>query len=394
MTLRLAFRAALAAVTVLILTNNVQAQALSGYEEMRRDANKNLFTIVTSGLQTAYAKFGADIAETLNGLPGADTRVIAMLSEGGGQNVLDMYLLRGVDGGVISPEEVKWLQRKDPARYGNLGQRINYIIKLFDFKLHMIAKRDITSLEQLRGKKVSCLKAISTAAILCENIFLALGIDAEIVNDSVPVAMQKLKSGEIAAAARGGPTPLPGFETIKPEDNLHFIPIDAAHLPNSPFDKIKNDYLPARLRASEYPTMITDGQDVPSLATPAVLGVYGWPAGSERYRNVENFVRVFFDNIDKFAGPPRHPGWKDINIAADVAGMIRFPAAQKWLDEKRKSQSYATTAVSPDENLKRAFADFMTKYVRGKGGAAITESEKDEMWRQFQEWSAQTLSSR
>jgi hypothetical protein len=140
--------------------------------------------------------------------------------------------------------------------------------------------------------------------------------------------------------------------------------------------------------------MITDGQDVPSLATPAVLGVYGWPAGSERYKNVENFVQVFFGNIDKFAGPPRHPGWKDINIAADVAGMIRFPAAQKWLDDKRKSQGYAATAVSPDENLKKAFADFMTKYVRGKGGAAISESEKAEMWRQFQEWSAQTLSSR
>jgi TRAP-type uncharacterized transport system substrate-binding protein len=371
-----------------------QAQAPSKYEEMRREANSTLFTIITSGLKTGYAKFGADIADTLNDLPGANIRVVAMLGEGGGQNVLDMYLMRGVDGGIITPEDIKWLQRNQPALYGNLNQRINYITKLFDFKLHVFAKKDITSLEQLKGKKVSCLKRLSTVHIFCENLFQALEIDAEIVNDSEPIAMQKLKSGEVAAAVRGALPPLPGFETVKPEDNLHFVPIDAAHLPNSPFAKVKGDYLPARLRSTEYPTMIPEGQDVPTIATASVLGVYGWPAGSERYRNVENFVRIFFDNIGKFSGPPRHPGWQNINLATDVPGMIRFPAAQKWLDEKRAATGTASSSAAPkDADVKEAFAEFLEIYARSKGGQ-ISETEKDEMWRQFREWSAQALAAR
>jgi TRAP-type uncharacterized transport system substrate-binding protein len=382
-----------------VAANQVQAQPAkappgSGYEDLRKEANKNLFTIITSGLNTGYAKFGADIADTLNGLPNAEIRVVAMLGEGGGQNVLDMYLMRGVDGGIVTPEDIKWLQRKYPTQYGNLNQRINYIVKLFDFKLHIFAKKDITSLEQLRGQKISCLKQLSTIHIFCENLFGALGIPVEIVHDADAVAMQKVKSGEIAAAARGALPPLPGFENVKPEDNLHFVPIDAAHLANSPFDKIKGDYLPARLRSSEYPTMIPEGQDVPTLATASVLGVYGWPSASDRYRSVENFVRLFFDNIEKFGGPPRHPGWKNINLAADVPGMIRFPAAQKWLDQKRQSMTSATASVSPkDDDVKKAFVVFLDMYVRAKGGGQISETEKAEMWRQFKEWSAKALAA-
>ena len=371
------------------------AQGVSKYEELRRTANKNLFTIITSGLRTGYAKFGADIADTLNGLPGANIRVVTMLGEGGGQNVLDMYLLRGVDGGIITPEDIKWLQRKDPAAYGNLNQRVNYIVKLFDFELHIFAKNNVTSLEQLRGQKVSCLKPLSTVDIFCQNLFLGLGINVDIVHNGAAVAMQKLKAGEVAAAVRGALPPLPGFENVKPEDNLHFITIDAAHLPNSPFDKIKADYLPARLRSRDYPTMIPEGEEVPTIATASVLGVYAWPTGSDRYRNVENFVRIFFSNIDKFAGPPRHPGWKN-NLAADVPGLTRFPAAQQWLDAKRRERgAVPTSAVSPaNEDVKQAFAVFIERYMRSKGGGPISNTEKAEMWRQFQEWSAQALSVR
>ncbi len=385
-----------AAASIIVASAQLQAQGVSKYEELRRTANKNLFTIITSGLRTGYAKFGADIADTLNGLPGANIRVVTLLGEGGGQNVLDMYLLRGVDGGIITPEDIKWLQRKDPAAYGNLNQRVNYIVKLFDFELHIFAKNNVTSLEQLRGQKVSCLKPLSTVDIFCQNLFLGLGINVDIVHNGAAVAMQKLKAGEVAAAVRGALPPLPGFENVKPEDNLHFIAIDAAHLPNSPFDKIKADYLPARLRSRDYPTMIPKGEEVPTIATASVLGVYAWPAGSDRYRNVENFVRIFFSNIDKFAGPPRHPGWKNINLAADVPGLTRFPAAQQWLDAKRRERgAVPTTAVSPaNEDVKQAFAVFIERYMRSKGGRPISNTEKAEMWRQFQEWSAQALSVR
>lgn len=356
------------------------------YQQAKRKANENVVMITASGRLTGYTQFAEDISNVLDSLPGNALRVIPVIGKSAGQNVLDMMYLKGVDMGVVDQDILSALKRSDPRLYGDIEQRIQYITKLFNTELHIYARKDIRTLEDLRGKKVSCLKPMSTVALLCENLFLALGIEAEIVHDDAAMAMQKVKSGEVAAAARGAQPPLLGFENVKPEDNLHFVPIDEASLPNSNFNAVRATYLPARLKSSHYPAMIPAGQDVPTIATGSLLAVYAWPPGSERYQRVSAFVNSFFDNIAKFAKPPSHPAWADINLAAEVPGWTRHAAAQQWLDKKRQSASLAG-AVSPGEQMKAEFVAFVDDFSRRRGSATpLSDTEKSSLWTQFQQW--------
>ena len=357
------------------------------YEAAKRKANENVVMIMGSGRLTGYTQFADDISNVVDNLPGANLRVIPVLGKSAGQNILDMLYLKGVDMGIVDQDILAYLKRTEPQIFGDIDQRIQYVTKLFNSELHLYAKKDIRGLEDLRGKKVSCLKEKSTVALFCENLFLALGIKAEIVFDDAALAMEKVKNGQVAAAARGAQPPLQGFENVRPEDNLHFVPIDQASLPNSNFDAVRAAYLPARLKPTHYPAMIPAGENVPTIATSVVLAVYAWPPTSERFQRVSTFVNLFFDNIDKFAKPPRHPGWADVNLAAEVPGWIRFGPAKEWLDRKRKEAPENTASVSPNEQMKKDFVAFTSEFARIKGpGAPLSDAETAALWTQFQEW--------
>lgn len=359
----------------------------SNYEAAKRKANENVVMIMASGRLNGYTQFAEDISNVLDNLPGGGLRVIPVLGTSAGQNILDMLYLKGVDMGVVDQDILAYMKRSDPKSFGDIDQRVQYITKLFNSELHLYAKKDIRGLEDLRGKKVSCLKAMSTVALFCENLFLALDIKVEIVFDDAALAMEKVKRGEVAAAARGAQPPLQGFENVRPEDNLHFVPIDQASLPNSNFDAVRAAYLPARLKSTHYPTMIPQGEDVPTIATSVVLAVYAWPPGSERFQRVASFVSLFFNNIDKFGKPPRHPGWVDVNLAAEVPGWTRFAPAKDWLDQKRRETPETTGSVTPTDQMKKAFVTFVEEFAQAKGaGAPLSEEERATLWTQFQQW--------
>lgn len=366
---------------------------ISVYEQQKRKANENVVTITASGRLTGYTQFAEDISNIFDDMSDAKVRVITLIGKGAGQNVHDMLFLKSIDMGVVDQDILIYLKRKNPALYGEVDQRIQYITKLFNTSLHLYAKNEINSLEDLRGKKVSCLKPMSTVAILCENLFHALRIPVQIVHDDAALAMQKVKTGEIAAAARGGLPPIQGFETVKPEDNLHFVPIEEKTPRNSDFSAIRATYLPARLKSAHYATMIPEGAEVPTIATSTLLVAYAWPADSDRSKYVASFVKAFFENIDKFNKPPRHAGWADVNLAAEVPGWKRLPAAQEMIDKMRLSQAKPAEATGSnptivvDEKAKTAFVAFVNQYAKSRDATApLTETDKAALWVQFQRW--------
>jgi hypothetical protein len=57
------------------------------------------------------------------------------------------------------------------------------------------------------------------------------------------------------------------------------------------------------------------------------MAVYAWQPGTERHRKVARFVEAFQAKFPAFLRPPRHPTWRDVNLAAQVPGWVRFNAA-------------------------------------------------------------------
>jgi hypothetical protein len=139
-------------------------------------------------------------------------------------------------------------------------------------------------------------------------------------------------------------------------------------------------YLPAQLRHDHYPQIIGENETVSTVASGIMLAVYNWPEGSERYQKLEAFTRKFFDNIDKFRDDARHPKWKEINLAAEVPGWVRFKPAQTWLDAQK------TGAAAEQPEMRQAFEKFLAEYSAKTNAGVLTNAQRDAFYNQFVKW--------
>lgn len=349
------------------------------YQEKKKEANESVVTIMGSGTASPYTLFAEDIQNVVDepDVPGG-LRVLPILGRGGAQSALDVLLLKGVDMGVIEQDDVNAARKKEPVVFANVEQRLHYITKLSNSELQIIAKKDINSLKDLEGRKISCFKALSSTGLTCDAIFKIVGLNIQPLHLDQEEAAAKLKSGEIDAFARYAGAPHGAFKGFKAEDGFHFVPVDGQTVAPDKFAELIKKYSPALLKNEYYPALIPADKPVPTIAGSTLLVVYNWPANSDRYNRVAKFINKFFDNISKFQGPGRQPKWKEINIAYEVPGWTRFRPAQQWLDAHKEAENTANSQV------RSAFDDFLK--ARHRPGEVITKEQRDALFSQFMSW--------
>jgi hypothetical protein len=151
------------------------------------------------------------------------------------------------------------------------------------------------------------------------------------------------------------------------------------HLLSVPYSKNLQDYYGVgEFTSKDYPGLVREGEVVETIAVPAVLAVYNWTKGSERYKKVERFVESLFKNWEKFQSPPFHPKWRDINLAATVPGWTRFAVADRML------QQVAANATQ-QQALSNDFQTFLKKW----GAATGNPGDKEALFREFLQWQQQ-----
>jgi uncharacterized protein len=329
--------------------------------------NANTVTVVTGSPPLAYAVFGYDLAAVLNN--GDELRVLPIVSQGGFQNVRDVRFLKGVDLGFAQTNILGYFRRT--GEIGNLDDKLAYITKVCNEEVHFVVKSDITSLEQLRGKKVNFNTAGSGTQLTAHDIFSHLGISVEEVNMRPNDAMEKLKTGEIAATVLTSAKPSPALAGLKSSDGYRILPV--------PFNNaMAVDYLPSTLTHEDYPDLIAPGQTVETIASGDILFSYNWPRETDRYRRIEKFVNAFFSKFAEFRKPPRHEKWRDTNLATIVPGWNRFPAAEEWLQNNR--QTLAT-------NSREQFDQFLAQYREVGSVGALSEADRQKLFSDFLTWS-------
>src|SRR5262249_47223750 len=136
--------------------------------------------------------------------------------------------------------------------------------------------------------------------------------------------LEKLRKGQIAAIAFVAGKPAPLFHNITAEDGLHFlaIPLNSA---------VTATYVPTRLTVQDYPGLVAWDKPIDTVAVGAVLAAANLQVGTDRYRNLVNFVDTFFTGFQSLLEPGNHPKWREVNITAELPGWRRFPPAEQWL---------------------------------------------------------------
>lgn len=348
---------------------NNRAHLRTRWEQISDQMNANTVILVTGQPSLTYMSFGYDLTTVLD--DGDNLRVLTVVGKGGWQNVKDVRFLRGVDLGLAQTNVLGYYRRT--GEIGNIDDKITYIVKLYNEEIHFVAKNDITSLEQLRGKKVNFNTAGSGTQLSAKDIFDRLGIKVEELNMGQNDGFEKLKSGEIAATVLSSGKPSPALTPFKPADGYRILPI-----PYTP--DFRADYLPSRLTNADYPGLIPPDQYVDTVAVGTVLICYNWPRNTDRYRRIEKFTNALFTKFPEFQKAPRHPKWKDTNIYAVLAGWKRFPAAEEWLKNNR-DETLAAKRSQFDEFL-------AARKLSPAQAKSLADNDLNRLFEQFVVWSA------
>jgi TRAP-type uncharacterized transport system substrate-binding protein len=315
------------------------------------------------------------IAEDLAGLidDGATRRVLPVVGRSARQNITDLVALRGIDMAILQTDVLDSLrqQRMVPP----IEASFTYIAKLYNEEFHLLAGANVKTIGDLAHRRVNIGIRGSGTSVTAQRLFDLLKIQIEPVFDRPEVALARLRNGDIDAVAFVAGKPAPLFEGMPRDDRLHFVPV--------PLDgNVINAYVPTTLTAEDYPGLVPAGQAIDTVAVGSILAVAPLPPETERYRNVVNFVDIFFTQFRGLLEPGHNPKWSEINLAADAPGWRRFPPAQQWLDRN------SSVAKQSQPDVKTVFSRFLDTRQLVIGGKAISEKQKQELYDQFQKWQA------
>jgi TRAP transporter TAXI family solute receptor len=335
-----------------------------GSRETKQALNSNTVTLISGTIGGTYVQFGADLASVLD--DGNKLRVLPIVGRGSVQSVADILFLQGVDLGIVRSDTLDYLEKKGFAQ--DIKKQFTYVTKLYNEEMHVIASKSIRSMRELDGKTVSVDLPNGGTFVTASIVFERLGIRPNLVYVEQRIAMEKMKTGGIDAVVVVGGKPYKSVSTFK-DDRFHLVPVEYAK-------PLQNDYLPASLSAKDYPNLISDQEQVDTIAVPAVLAAYNWAPNSDRYRKLAVFVDAFFTKFPTFQNPPFHPKWKEVSLSAPLAGWNRLPSAQQWLDRH---------GIEPVARSR--FDDFMQQAPTA--AKPQSDAEKEALFKQFQAWEAE-----
>jgi TRAP transporter TAXI family solute receptor len=303
------------------------AQTQPSLATLTARANAGTVGVISGGADGTYIRIAADLAAVLD--DGDKLRVLPILGRGSVQNISDLMFVRGVDIAIVQSDALAYVRRQ--RLFPGTDQLIQYIAKLYDEEVHLLAARDVTRIEDLNGKAVNVDLRGSGTAMTASLVFEALDVTPQLANDPQDLALEKLKRGEIAALMYVTGKPARLFSSIAADSGLHFLA-----LPLNP--ALLETYLPAQLSAEQYPALVPQGGSVDTIAVGAVMAAYAWQPGTERYRKVAAFVDALSTKFDTFLRPPRHPKWREVNLSAQVPGWTRFSIATPAVAEAARTR--------------------------------------------------------
>jgi len=339
------------------------AQQSYSYDEMVERVNAGTVRVISGGIGGTYIRIATDLASVLN--DGEKLRVLPIVGQGSVQNITDLLYLKGIDIGIVQSDVLSFIRSRNI--HPNVDQRIAYITKLYNEEFHLLGEQSIGSIQALDGRKVNFGVEGSGTAMTAATVFESLGIEVEPVFHDQALAIEKIKTGAIAATVYVAGKPAGAIAELSRAEGLRLVPVEYA-------PPLREAYLPAVFSSQDYPGLVAEDATVTTIAVGAVMAVYNWSQEGERYQKVERFVNAFFSSFESFLQEPRHPKWQEVNLAAELPGWERFAPAQAWLEENR---STSTT------QFKVAFEQFLQSSGQP---SELSEAQKDALFSQFVKW--------
>jgi TRAP-type uncharacterized transport system substrate-binding protein len=280
-------------------------------------SSPNVYTII------ADAEDFSPLSELVNVLNGDGLRVLPVVGLSALNHLVDITR-NGVDLAIVPANAVAFNREVERSS----GRQVRYVGRLYDEKLHVLARREITELRQLDGRRVNIGPSGGGAELAAQALFATLGIQPVVTNHHVEIAREKLQTGDIDAAIFLTARPAYEVTGFTPKTLVHLLPVRHDVLEGTAYE-------PAWLEASQYPALIESGKSIPTVRIANVLAVSDAPQPSPRQKRLSRLVREFYERAERLHRPDQPTAWQEFDPAREVPGWTRFRPAEDWL--KRKS---------------------------------------------------------
>ena len=212
-----------------------------------------------------------------------DMRVLPVLGKGSVKGIEDLLWLRGIDTAIVQSDVLEFMT--EFKVYPDLDNLMRYITVLFNEEVHLIARTEFKSIEDLEGKRVSFGPATSGGFMTASIIFDRLKVSVDALSEPHQIGLNMLLNGEIDAMVRVAGAPVSQLEDIESDGRLHLISVPP----------IEGAYYTSELNADMYPSLIPHGETIKTVAVAAVLAAYNWPADHPRRQPVETLFNKLQD---------------------------------------------------------------------------------------------------
>src|SRR5260370_41508805 len=114
---------------------------------LRVQVKSGLVTRILDVLDSGDLSDATDLVTTLKG---AHLRILPVAGEGAAKDVTDLLFARGIDIAIVQTDVLASLKRQAP--FAGVENFLQYIARLYDEEVHILAGREIHSLEDLASK--------------------------------------------------------------------------------------------------------------------------------------------------------------------------------------------------------------------------------------------------
>lgn len=367
---------ALAIALLLLIGWNAQQSALAQPKNQQRSTQQKKVNeaalMISSGRPgTSYFSIARDIATAIGETE--ELRLVAVDGGGGTDNIRDLLFLRGIDLALV-PANVLAHANAAGSFGPGLSQRINYISQLYSEEIHILVGRNVASVEDLRGKKIAIPRQDGNAEFSVNDLLQRLQIEASVVPMAEADAFDEVRSGAVAALVLMGGKPLRSIASLPRDGTLRLLP-----LPHT--EALGDAYAPAAFRSADYPSLVADGQTIESVSVGAVLVANAATRTDDSVRRITKFIPAFFAALSDLAGPQWHPKWSEVNLATDLAGWTRVPAARDWITKIKREQAAA---------MQKGFEEFLST-TGGPSLSTLSPRQRRELFEEFIKWTRRSV---
>nr|WP_290428557.1 TAXI family TRAP transporter solute-binding subunit [Defluviimonas salinarum] len=299
--------------------------------------------ILTGGPTGTYIQFGNDMSRMA-----AKCGITLNVRESAGslENFLGVRNRPQTQFGIVQSDVLEYMRTfasSDPAiARAIFGVRIAF--PLYNEEVHILARREIGSLEDLTGKRVAVGVEDSGTFLTASLVLDLAGVrPAERVTIDADTSLARLIEGSIDAFfyVAGAPTKI--FQSPEIDGAaLHLLPITNPTLAAV--------YVPSRIEAGTY-AFQTEGIDV--VAVKAVLMTYEYEPGRNAYhrescRSVSDLSSIVLTNFKELQASG-HPKWKQVDLNDIPPGWEIGNCVNEGLSETYQLQCAAPVPAAAPE---------------------------------------------